>query len=65
VQRLATLLSLTRDEQNIRIIELQDLDAKDVDMFTMVSVGNSESRHIINGNKEWVYTPRGYSKKLV
>ena len=56
---------LTRDEQNIRIIELQDLDAKDVDMFTMVSVGNSESRHIINGNKEWVYTPRGYSKKLV
>jgi len=56
---------LTRDEQNIRIIELQDLDSKDVDMFTMVSVGNSESRHIINGNKEWVYTPRGYSKKLV
>jgi len=33
-------------------------------MFTMVSVGNSESRHIINGTKEWVYTPRGYKKKL-
>jgi len=55
---------LTREDQNIRIIELKDLDAKDVDMFTMVSVGNSESRHIVNGEKEWVYTPRGYSKKL-
>ena len=55
---------LTRADQNIHIIELQNLDAKDVDMFTMVSVGNSDSRHIVNGSKEWVYTPRGYSKKL-
>ncbi len=55
---------LTRPEQNITIIQLQDLDAKDVDMFTMVSVGNSQSRHIVNGDKEWLYTPRGYSKKL-
>jgi len=55
---------LTREDQHIRIIELKDLDAKDVDMFTMVSVGNSESRRIVNGEKEWVYTPRGYSKKL-
>lgn len=56
---------LTREDESIRIIQLGELDAKDVDMFTMVSVGNSESRHILNGNREWVYTPRGYSKKLV
>jgi precorrin-3B C17-methyltransferase len=55
---------LTREEQTITIIELQHLDAKDVDMFTMVSVGNSESKHIVNGLKDWVYTPRGYRKKL-
>ncbi|NRA21469.1 MAG: precorrin-3B C(17)-methyltransferase [Oceanospirillaceae bacterium] len=55
---------LTREDQKITIIQLQDLDAKDVDMFTMVSVGNSETRHIVNGEREWVYTPRGYSKKL-
>jgi len=55
---------LTREDQEITIITLEQLDAKDVDMFTLVSVGNSESRHIINGSKEWVYTPRGYSKKL-
>lgn len=55
---------LTREDESIRIIRLDELDAKDVDMFTLVSVGNSESRHILNGSKEWVYTPRGYSKKL-
>lgn len=55
---------LTRKDESIRIITLAELDAKDVDMFTLVSVGNSESRHIVNGSREWVYTPRGYSKKL-
>jgi precorrin-3B C17-methyltransferase len=55
---------LTREDEQITIITLDQLDAKDVDMFTLVSVGNSESRHIVNGSKEWVYTPRGYSKKL-
>ncbi|WP_028302010.1 precorrin-3B C(17)-methyltransferase [Oceanospirillum beijerinckii] len=55
---------LTREDESIRIIRLDELDAKDVDMFTLVSVGNSESRHIVNGSKEWVYTPRGYRKKL-
>ena len=55
---------LTREDESIRIITLGELDAKDVDMFTLVSVGNSESKHILNGSKEWVYTPRGYSKKL-
>ncbi len=56
---------LTREDESITITTLGELDAKDVDMFTMVSVGNSESRHIVNGSKEWLYTPRGYSKKLL
>ena len=55
---------LTRKDESITITTLGELDAKDVDMFTLVSVGNSESRHIVNGSREWVYTPRGYSKKL-
>lgn len=55
---------LTRKEEAISIITLDQLDAKDVDMFTMVTVGNSETKHIINGSDEWVYTPRGYRKKL-
>jgi precorrin-3B C17-methyltransferase len=55
---------LTRSDESITMTTLEQLDANDVDMFTLVSVGNSESRHIINGDKEWIYTPRGYSKKL-
>ncbi|MFT7556428.1 MAG: precorrin-3B C17-methyltransferase [Planctomycetota bacterium] len=55
---------LTREDESVTIITLAELDAKDVDMFTLVSVGNSETRHIQNGDQQWVYTPRGYSKKL-
>ena len=55
--------NLTRHDQSQEIIELGDLDAGTVDMFTCVSVGNRESRHLLIGQKAWVYTPRGYSKK--
>ena len=55
---------LTRAEESVRVVELEKLDAADVDMFTLVTVGNSESRHIVNGERHWVYTPRGYRKKL-
>lgn len=56
---------LTRADESITITRLDQLDASAVDMFTLVSVGNSESRHIVNGDKHWVYTPRGYRKKLI
>ncbi|PIE43366.1 MAG: precorrin-3B C(17)-methyltransferase [Gammaproteobacteria bacterium] len=55
---------LTRQDESITITTLNKLDAKDVDMFTLVCVGNGESRHIVTSNKEWIYTPRGYKKKL-
>ena len=55
---------LTRPEEEITFTTLGELDAKNVDMFTMVSVGNSDTKHIVNGEKHWIYTPRGYSKKL-
>ena len=55
---------LSRADESINIITLAELDAADVDMFTLVSVGNSESRHFETPQQQWVYTPRGYSKKL-
>ncbi|PCJ44259.1 MAG: precorrin-3B C(17)-methyltransferase [Alphaproteobacteria bacterium] len=55
---------LTREDESITMTTLDKLHSDDVDMFTMVTVGNSQSRHIINGQKEWIYTPRGYNKKL-
>ena len=55
---------LTRDEESVTITTLGELHSDNVNMFTLVSVGNSESKHISYGEQEWVYTPRGYSKKL-
>lgn len=55
---------LTREDESITMTTLDKLHSDDVDMFTMVTVGNSQSRHIVNGQKEWIYTPRGYNKKL-
>ena len=55
---------LSRADESINIITLAELSAADVDMFTLVSVGNSESRHFETPQQQWVYTPRGYSKKL-
>ncbi len=55
---------LSREDQSLLVTTLGALNAEDVDMFTMVSVGNSETKAISYGDQQWVYTPRGYSKKL-
>ncbi|MBX2807256.1 MAG: precorrin-3B C(17)-methyltransferase [Cellvibrionaceae bacterium] len=55
---------LTREDESLNIITLEELQADDVDMFTLVTVGNSESRHLVHGQQHWAYTPRGYRKKL-
>ena len=56
--------NLTRPDQTIRVITLDTLSAADVDMFTLVCVGNSDSQSVHVGPHTYVYTPRGYSKKL-
>ncbi|MYC29186.1 MAG: precorrin-3B C(17)-methyltransferase [Chloroflexi bacterium] len=50
-----------RDDQNITITTLGDLDVKyaDVDMFTTVIIGNSTS-YVLSGK---MVTPRGYEEK--
>ena len=55
---------LGRPEESVRVISLGDLTADDADMLTMVVVGSSESRRITFNGRDWVYTPRGYAKKL-
>ena len=55
---------LSREDEAISIIRLEDLDAEQVDMFTLVAVGNSESKTVLCGQRQWVYTPRGYAKKI-
>ena len=56
--------NLTRSDESVAILELGQLDATDVDMFTLVCVGNSESRIVKTDKQTWAYTPRGYSRKL-
>lgn len=67
---------LTRADEQITLTTLGELDAKDVDMFTLVAVGNRETRqiqyhdhhtdqaHQQDAKQIWVYTPRGYQQKL-
>lgn len=55
---------LTREDEAITFTTLGQLDAKDVDMFTLVSVGNCETKTFTANDRQWLYTPRGYAKKL-
>lgn len=52
--------NLARADESIRVTTLADLDSADVDMLTVVIVGNSTSRQLHIQNRDWVYTPRGY-----
>lgn len=56
--------NIGRPTENIRYVKLVDLNIDDVDMLTLVMVGSSNSQKFMRGNgQEYVYTPRGYSKK--
>ena len=62
--------NLGRPGEKLLLRELADLDVNEVDMLTIVIVGASSSRVIKSGDRSagaegnWVYTPRGYAKKL-
>ena len=50
-----------REEQEIKVTTLGDFDPEDVDMFTVIVIGNSQS-YIANGK---FITPRGYYREQV
>jgi len=56
--------NLGRADENIRTTTLGALSVDDVDMLTLVLVGNDQTRQIDRGVNTWVYTPRGYAKKM-
>lgn len=56
--------NLGRDEESVRVITLGELSSNDADMLTMVIVGGPETTTIKRGEKTYVYTPRGYGKKM-
>jgi cobalt-precorrin 5A hydrolase / precorrin-3B C17-methyltransferase len=56
--------NLGRAEENVKIVQLAEFDANEVDMLTLVMVGSSQSRSFRRGDgKTYAYTPRGYAAK--
>jgi len=55
--------NLGRAGETITVIKLDELTATKVDMLTLVLIGAGDTRHIRRGQRQWVYTPRGYAKK--
>ena len=53
-----------REGETIEIIRLADLEPDRADMLTVIVVGNSQTKVVERGVGRWVYTPRGYEKKL-
>jgi cobalt-precorrin 5A hydrolase/precorrin-3B C17-methyltransferase len=52
--------NLGREGETVSVTTLRALSAADVDMLTIVLIGNSRTRTMRHGGKTWVYTPRGY-----
>nr|WP_155197566.1 precorrin-3B C(17)-methyltransferase [Roseibium hamelinense] len=58
-------VNLGRPEETVRVTTLQELTVDDVDMLTTVLVGSSNSKAVAGGDgKPFVYTPRGYAKRI-
>ncbi|MCX2724224.1 precorrin-3B C(17)-methyltransferase [Roseibium salinum] len=58
-------INLGRPEETLRVTTLGALSVDDVDMLTTVLVGSSTTRTVMRGDgKPFVYTPRGYAKRI-
>lgn len=56
--------NLARDGESVRVLPLAELAVDDIDMLSVVIIGNSASRAVRRGEGDWVYTPRGYGTTL-
>src|SRR3546814_5995198 len=55
--------NLGRPGEAVTVTALNRFDPESVDMLTLIIVGNSETRTIHRGRRQWTYTPRGYAGK--
>ena len=53
--------NLGRADEAVTTVALGELDPEQVDMLTLVLIGNSATSRV--SGTGWVYTPRGYAKK--
>jgi cobalt-precorrin 5A hydrolase/precorrin-3B C17-methyltransferase len=61
---VALVRNVGRDGESVDVICLDGLAPEALDMLTVVLIGNSRTRLIERGVNRWLYTPRGYEKKL-
>lgn len=56
--------SIGREEEEVRIVTLENFNPEEIDMMTIVLFGASTSKAFMRGDGEMVtFTPRGYAKK--
>ena len=56
--------NLGRQGETVRVVDLDQVTAGEVDMLTLVLVGSSATRRVPRRTGDcWVYTPRGYGTK--
>ena len=56
--------NLGREDEKLRVVELQHFNPETVDMLTIVLFGSSQSRAFLRGDGKTVaFTPRGYANK--
>jgi len=53
-----------RDDQSLNVITLGELTPDHADMLSMVIIGNQTTTAFQTAERTWVYSPRGYAKKL-
>ncbi len=56
--------NLGREGETVDVIRLDRLVPECADMLTVIIVGNSETRLVERGSRRFVYTPRGYGRKI-
>lgn len=58
--------NLGRTGETLTVLDLSELTPDKVDMLTVVLVGASTTRRVERADgRSWVYTPRGYAKKMI
>ncbi len=58
-----TARNLGREGEAVSTVPLAEFNPETVDMLTLVLIGSSATRAMRRGERDWVYTPRGYAAK--
>ncbi len=56
--------NLGRNDEQVNITTLENFKPEMVDMLSLVVVGNSETKEFESAGRKFIYTPRGYAKKM-